>query len=106
MRKILIFLIILIISFVFSINILACSGSCVLCHKNLNFKKPQEHSIILQCINCHEKGCGEDSLFQEKSTDTSCGSDCFDCHKTLPQDTVHLKITKCIKCHNKLDLLK
>ena len=92
--------------FLLNVNAFACSGSCLLCHEKLNLEKPVEHKIIKQCIKCHSSGCGENSLFEDKQSDTSCGSDCFDCHKTFPQDEVHLKIAKCVKCHKKLDLMK
>ena len=94
--------------FIFLNNyIFACSGSCLLCHEKLNLEKPKEHKIISQCISCHQKGCSEDSLLDEnKSSDTSCGADCFDCHKTLPQDFTHKQITKCVKCHYKLNTVR
>lgn len=97
-----------VIVILFSVNcsIFACSGSCLLCHEKLNLEKPKEHKIISQCIGCHGKGCGEDSFLEAKPSDTSCGSDCFDCHKTLPQDFTHKQITKCVKCHDKLNSIR
>lgn len=86
--------------------IFACSGSCLLCHKNLNFDKPKQHKTIKECISCHDTGCNEDSLLNDKSSDTSCGSDCFDCHNSLPNDNNHNKITECIQCHDKLSIIK
>ena len=90
----------------FNVHVFACSGSCLLCHEKLNLNKPKAHKIISQCIECHSKGCGEDSFFEDKKAETSCGSDCFDCHKTLPKDSEHQQIAKCVKCHTKLDLMK
>ena len=84
----------------------ACSGSCLKCHEKLNLEKPKQHKIIKSCIECHGSGCGEDSLINDKSAETSCGSDCFDCHDSLPQDNNHNKIAECIECHDKLSIVK
>jgi hypothetical protein len=86
--------------------IFACSGSCLLCHKDMDLNKPSQHKIIKECINCHSKGCGENSFLEDKEAETSCGSDCFNCHKTLPKDSSHIKITECVSCHKKLELIK
>ncbi len=87
-------------------NLIACSGSCLKCHPKLNFEKPKQHKIIKSCINCHGSGCGENSLLNDKSAETSCGSDCFDCHNSLPQDNNHEKIAECVQCHDKLSVIK
>ncbi len=100
------FLFLIFFLFCFNSFLFACSGSCLLCHEKLNLKEPKEHRIIAECISCHQKGCGEDSFLKEKSSDTSCGSDCFDCHKTLPQDFTHKQIVQCVKCHDKLNSIR
>ncbi len=101
------FLILLFISsFFITHSIFACSGSCLLCHPKLNLEKPVEHKFITQCISCHKGGCGEQSLSGDKESNTACGSDCFDCHTTLPKDQNHAIIAKCVSCHNKLSVVK
>jgi hypothetical protein len=86
--------------------IFACSGSCLKCHEKLNLEQPKQHKIIKSCIECHGNGCGEDSFLKDKSSETSCGSDCFDCHDSLPNDNNHDKIVECIECHDKLSVIK
>ncbi len=101
-----ILMVILFFVFVTAQYMFPCSGSCLKCHKKLNLEKPKQHQIIKSCIKCHGKGCGEDSLLTDKSAETSCGSDCFDCHDSLPQDNNHSKIAECVECHDKLSVIK
>ena len=104
MKKIIFFVLFLFTLSVY--NLFPCGGSCLKCHPDLNLKKPKAHQYISSCIECHQKGCGEEK--EESFIDdgvNSCGQDCFECHTTLPEDSHHKVISECIQCHKTLNLI-
>ena len=105
MKKI-IFSFVLLFFIISNYNLFSCGGSCLKCHMNLNLKKPKAHQYITSCIECHQKGCGEEKedAIIDGNVD-SCGQDCFECHTTLPKDSNHKVISECIQCHKNLTLI-
>jgi len=89
----------------FSFNIEACEGDCVVCHPNLvqeNGKLDKEHEILLTCKVCHTQ-----EEMEKIDMGSGCGQDCWDCHDikkvTASKVKEHNGLQKCIDCHVTID---
>ncbi|WP_104696849.1 MULTISPECIES: hypothetical protein [unclassified Helicobacter] len=85
------------------VSLYACTGDCASCHYNLDYKKDERHSPMLDCKTCHTK----EKMSSINMGDT-CGEDCFACHNAEKLQSKELKkahgviIDSCMQCHKNL----
>ena len=86
----------LILIFIITFDILACTGDCLTCHPKLipTINEDLRHKPMLTCIKCHTA---------DPNSMAECGDDCFSCHPmskiNKPNIREHDVIQACRDCH-------
>lgn len=99
------FLMILKVLLIFTLTLqilFSCTGDCTSCHPKLDVESDARHTILKNCINCHNQ-----ETLKDVDMGPACGQDCWVCHdaKKVAQVDIleHKNLNACISCHSSLD---